>query len=280
MPVPWAADRERIVASYVSIERGLGPEGRVARVTFDRGDRINALSPEAMRQLRAAAQTFEDDLDTSVVVLTGNAHAFSAGYDLRDAERKVARDGGLATERRAVSAGPRMCRAWSGLEQVTIAAVEGHCIGGGVALAASLDFRVCSRGAHFRIPEVALGMNMSWGSLPRLVALMGPARAKLAVILAEERIPAAEALAHGLVEKVVPDGEALAAAMDLAGRIAAMPPLPVRMVKTTIDRISRAHDDPAVHMDLDQFVLTTRSDDHAEGVAAFLARRKPRFRGR
>ena len=268
------------MASYVRIEKGLGPEGRVARVAFDRGDRINALSPEAMRQLRAAAQSFEDDLDTSVVVLSGNTHAFSAGYDLKDTERKAARDGGLATERRAVSAGPRMCRAWSGLEQVTIAAIEGHCIGGGVALAASLDFRVCSRGSHFRIPEVALGMNMSWGSLPRLVALMGPARAKLAVILAEEPIRAADALASGLVEKVVEDGEALAAAMDLAVRIAAMPPLPVRMVKTTIDRITRAHDDPAVHMDLDQFVLTTRSEDHAEGVAAFLAKRKPRFRGR
>lgn len=266
--------------SYVTITRGLGPEGRVARVAFDRGDRVNALSPEAMRQLRAAAQSFEDDLATSVIVLTGNAHAFSAGFDLKDGERRAARAEGLAVERRATATGPRMCKAWSALEQVTIAAIEGHCIGGGVALAVSLDLRICGAGAHFRIPEVALGLNMSWGSLPRLVALMGPARAKLAVILAEDRIPAGEALTCGLVEKVVPDGEALAAAMALAERIAALPPIPVRMTKTAIDRISGAHDAAASHMDLDQFVLTTRGDDHAEGVAAFLEKRKPRFRGR
>lgn len=266
--------------SYVTIKRGLGPEGRVARVTFDRGDKVNALSPEAMRQLRAAALSFEDDLETSVVVLTGSAHAFSAGFDLKDGERRTARGQGLAVERRAVATGPRMCKAWSSLEQVTIAAIEGFAIGGGAALAVSLDFRICGAGAHFRIPEVALGLNMSWGSLPRLVALMGPARAKLAVILAEDRISAADALASGLVEKVVPDGQALAGAMALAEKIAALPPLPVKMTKSTIDRISGAHDPAVSHMDLDQFVLTTRSDDHAEGVAAFLEKRKARFRGK
>jgi enoyl-CoA hydratase len=173
-----------------------------------------------------------------------------------------------------------MCRAWSSMEQVTIAAIEGFCIGGGAALAVSLDFRICSRSAHFRIPEVALGLNMSWGSLPRLVALMGPARAKLAVLLANDRISSSTALAWGLAEEVVEDGQAMDAAMTLATRLAALPPLPVRMTKTAIDRISRAHDDPASHMDLEQFVLTTKSEDYTEGVAAFLEKRKPRFRGR
>ena len=126
------------------------------------------------------------------------------------------------------------------MEQVTIAAVEGHCIGGGVALAVSLDFRFCGKGAHFRIPEVELGMNMSWGSIPRLVALMGPARTKQAVILASDRIGAAEALEWGLVEKVVEDGQALAAAMAFAERIALQPPMPVRMIKTSVNRLAHA----------------------------------------
>ena len=269
-----------MTTAYVDIQKGLGPEGRVAIVRFDRGDKANALSPEAMRQLRAAALSFEDDLDTSVIVLTGTARAFSAGFDLKDGERKLARGAGLAHERRAISIGPKMCRAWSSLEQVTIAAIEGHCIGGGVALAVALDFRVCGRSAHFRVPEVALGLNMSWGSLPRLVALMGPARAKRAVLFADDRIASADALTWGLVEAVVDDGRALARAVEMAERIAALPPIPVKMTKATIDRISRAHDDPTSHMDLDQFVLTTRSDDHAEGVSAFLDKRKPRFRGR
>ena len=76
---------------HVTIERGLGPDGRVALVRFDRGDAINALSPSAMRQLRAAARSFEDDLETSVVVLTGSARAFSAGFDLKNSERKATR---------------------------------------------------------------------------------------------------------------------------------------------------------------------------------------------
>lgn len=265
---------------FVTVERGLGPDNRIALVRFDRGDRINALSPEAMRQLRDAARSFEDDLDTSVVVLTGNAQAFSAGFDLKDEERRVKAAAGLGEQRRSVRIGPAMCRAFAEIEQVTIAAIEGFAIGGGAALAVSLDFRVLARNAHVRIPEIALGLNMSWGSIPRLLQLMGPARTKQAVILAEERIEAADALAWGLVEHLADKGKALDVAMDLAERIARMPPLPVKMTKATVSRLAGAHDDLAAHMDLDQFVLTTTSEDHKEGVGAFLGRRKPRFRGR
>jgi enoyl-CoA hydratase/carnithine racemase len=266
--------------SYVSIEKGLGPERRIAVVRLDRGDKINALSPAVMRELRAAAQSFEDDTATSVVILTGNAHVFSAGFDLKDAEGRSRAGMGLGERRAALRIGPRMCRAWWEMEQVTIAAIEGPCVGGGVALAVSLDFRVCSSTAHFRVPEVALGMNMSWGSLPRLLALMGPARAKQAVILAADRITAAEACEWGLVEKTVAEGNAFAAAMTLAERIAVLPPLPVTMTKSSINRLAGALDELAAHMDTDQFALASLTDDHKEGVAAFIERRTARFRGR
>ena len=263
----------------VTIERGLGPEGRIARVTLDRGNRLNALSPDAMRQLRAAADSFEDDLSTSVVVLAGRVDGFSAGFDLKDPEGAKRAALPLGERRRALRIGPAMCRAWYEMEQVTIAAIEGHCIGGGVALSVSLDFRTCGQSAHFRVPEVELGMNMSWGSLPRILQLIGPARTKQAIILASDKISAAEAYDWGLVEKVVPDGQVLAEAMSFAARIAAMPPLPVGMVKTSVNRLSGALDDLAAHMDGDQYAITNTSDDHREGVAAFLERRKPRFQG-
>lgn len=268
---------ETVPGALVHIERGLGPSGRIALVRFDRGIKANPLSTEAMRQLRRAAESFEDDMATSVVILTGNATAFSAGADLKDPRPA---NPSIAERIHRQRNGPKMCRAWEQMEQVTIAAIEGFAIGGGAALAVSLDFRFCGRSAHFRIPEVELGMNMSWGSIPRMVALMGPARTKQAVILASDRIGADQAYEWGLVEKVVDDGQALDAAMAFAARIAEQPPLPVKMSKTTINRVAFALADGLSHMDPDQNVLSALTEDFAEGTAAFRERRKATFTGR
>lgn len=267
-------------SEFITVERGLGPEGRIAVVRFDRGDGLNALSPEAMRQLTAVARSFEDDGDTSVVVLAGNAKAFSAGFDLKDAEGGSRRDMDLGALRRHVRIGPRLTRAWQEMEQVTIGAIEGFAIGGGVALAVALDFRVIARNAHLRVPEIALGMSMSWQSIPRMLHLMGPARTKQAVIIADERISAEEAREWGLVEQVAEPGKAFEAAMALAEKVARQPPIAVAMTKLTVNRLAHALDDLTSHMDGDQFVLASMSEDHKEGVAAFLERRKPKFRGR
>ena len=265
---------------FVAVDKGLGPQGRIAVVRFDRGDGINAFSYQAMRELRDVTRDFEDDLDTSVVILTGSTKAFSAGFDLRDPEGRQRDTLSVGERIHRQRLGPKMSRAWQEMDQVTIAAIEGHCIGGGAALVVSLDFRFCGKGAHFRIPEIELGMNMSWGSIPRMIALMGPARTKQAVILADQRISAAEAYEWGLVEEVADPGMAFDAVMALAAKVAAQPPLSVAMTKLTVNRLVHALDDLASHMDVDQFALASLSDDHKEGVAAFLERRKPRFRGR
>ena len=266
--------------NFVTIEQGLGPEGRIAVVRFDRGDGINALSPEALRQLTDAARRFEDDGDTSVVVLTGGANAFSAGFDLKDTEGRSRRTMDIGALRRHLKLGPRLSRAWQEMEQITIAAIEGFCIGGGVALAVALDFRIIGRDAHLRVPEIGLGMNMSWQSIPRMLHLIGPARTKQAVILADQRITAQEAFEWGLVEEVVDPGRAFNAAMAMATKVAAQPPISVAMTKLTINRLTHALDDLASHMDVDQFALASLTEDHKEGVAAFLGRRRPRFKGR
>lgn len=264
----------------VTIERGLGPQGRIAVVRFDRGDGINALSPDAMRELTAAARSFEDDAATSVVVLAGHAKAFCAGFDLKDPEGRSRAEMDLGELRRHLRIGPRLTRAWQEMEQITIGAIEGFCIGGGVALAVALDFRIMADNAHLRVPEIGLGMNMSWQSIPRMLHLMGPARTKQAVILANDRISAQEAHDWGLVERVTLPGGAFAAALALAEKVAAQPPIAVSMTKQTVNRLAHALDDLASHMDVDQFALAGMTGDHKEGVGAFLQRRKPTFHGR
>jgi len=170
----------------------------------------------------------------------------------------------LGSLRRHLKLGPRLSRAWQEMEQITIGAIEGFCIGGGVALAVALDFRVMSRDAHIRVPEIGLGMNMSWQSIPRMLHLMGPARTKQAVILADQRISAAEAHEWGLVEEVVDPGGAFDAAMIMAAKVAAQPPLSVAMTKLTVNRLAHALDDLASHMERGS-VRTGKHDGRSQG---------------
>ena len=253
-------------------------QGRVAVVHFERPDKLNALSVAAMRELTDVANSFLDDIETTAIILTGGGKNFSAGADLTDPEIATRKDKGLMARRQALKVGPDMCDAWERLEQVTICAVEGFCIGGGSALAASCDIRVAGRNAYFRLPEIPLGMNMSWHSNPRLVNLMGPARAKLFVILGE-KLHAPDALNWGLIEYVVDDGAALTEAKVLAEKFASLPPLAVRMSKQSIDMAAKALNPAVTYMDRDQFALASTSKDHQEAVSAFLEKRKPKFTG-
>ncbi|WP_420560170.1 enoyl-CoA hydratase/isomerase family protein [Tepidicaulis sp.] len=253
-------------------------EGRVVLVEFSRGDGMNALSIAAMRELTALARHLSEDTASSAIVLTGGGGAFSAGADLKDPEAAARRDLSLIEQRQALKVGPDMCAAWESLEQVTVAAIEQFCIGGGVALAAACDHRIAGKSAHLRLPEVPLGMNMSWHSNPRLVNLMGPSKAKLFTILGE-KLSAGKAEAWGLVDEVSADGKACEAALDLARRIGALPPLGVRMSKQSIDMAAKALNQAVTFMDRDQFALAAGSEDQREAIKAFLEKRPASFKG-
>jgi enoyl-CoA hydratase/carnithine racemase len=122
-------------------------------------------------------------------------------------------------------------------------------------------------------------MNMSWHAQPRLVNLLGPARAKQLVIFGE-RVAAPEALAWGLIEAIAPDGGAAAMARQWAVRVAALPPISIRMAKRAITQFATALNGVGTFMDGDQYALAALGEDHREAVAAFFEKRAPRFTGR
>ncbi len=253
-------------------------EGAVAEVRLNRPAARNAFSLSLMRQLIETASWFRASTEIQAVIVTGAETYFSAGADLADPDR-VGGPPATRIERRQIARlGPDLCAAWESLEQVTIAAIEGYCIGGAAALAVSLDFRIAAKGAYLRLPEIALGMNMSWGALPRITALVGPSRAKQFAIFCEP-CDADEALAWGMVDEVVAAGAALARSREWAAKVAALPPLPVRMTKEAINAQAGALHRATSAMDRDQWMLTSESDDFAEGGRAFAEKRKPKFRG-
>jgi enoyl-CoA hydratase len=259
-----------MVASSVRVRR----DGRIAVVRIDAGDERNLMSRQVMADLTAAARGFEDDATTSAIVLTGTSRVFTLGFDLSGAAAGLP-----LSQRRVLQAlGPRMCRAWAELEPFTLCAVEGWCVGGGVALSVALDLRIAAQDARFYVPEVERGMNMSWQSVPRMVALIGPARTRRLIILAQ-RVDGPAARDWGLVDELAGSGGAFDAAWQIAETVAAMPPMQVRMAKESINVASAALHHAVSALDRDQFLLAAQSPDFREGVASFLERRPPHYTG-
>ncbi len=218
----------------------------------------NALSAARMRGLIDIANQIRDNAHLHAIILTGERN-FSAGVDLTDDEIWSS-ERSAVENRHFLNIGPDLCAAWERLEQITICAVEGHCVGGGLALAVACDWRVMARSAYLLLPEVPLGMNLSWNSNPRLVSLVGPAKAKELVILGD-RCDADEAHRLGLCEAVVDDGAALTWARARAARITQLPPLAVRMSKQAINVSANPMGYATSFMDRDQFSYAATTPD-------------------
>ena len=249
---------------------GLTRAGGLATVTLDRGaygGGMNPLSAKAMEGLRDVARWLKTDIETHCVILTG-ARVFSIGADLKDPNMH---SHGLdtLTQRQKLLLGPDMCAAWEALEQVTICAMERFAIGGGLALAVACDWRTASEDCDIRLPEVPLGINMSWQANPRITALIGPSRAKQLVILGEN-IGAETAAQWGLVDVVTKAGGALAAAQELAAKVLALPPVPVRMSKQAINAQANALNHLSSFMDREQYALLTGSEENKAAVRAVI----------
>ncbi|HEX2199428.1 MAG TPA: enoyl-CoA hydratase/isomerase family protein [Burkholderiales bacterium] len=246
--------------------------GRIATVTLERPERRNAFSADLMRQMIACAGELHSRDDIDAVLVTGAAGCFSAGADLKDGSRWA---GGapLLVQREIAGLGHRMARAWEELPQITIAAIEGYAVGGGLALAVALDWRVMARDAFVSLPEISLGIPLTWGTLPRLVNLVGPAKAKRLSILCE-RIGAEAALAMGLVDEVCDKGKAVDVARELADCALDKPRHSVRMTKEAVNAYAGIGAHAVSYMAHDQLELAAASAESRAAREAALKRRK------
>ncbi|MCB1646246.1 MAG: enoyl-CoA hydratase/isomerase family protein [Pseudomonadales bacterium] len=250
--------------AYVTVERG----GPVAIVRFDRKKNLNAFDGQLILELTEVARSFHDDLSTRAVILTGSKDYFSAGADIQD---MAARNTSTATDmekRQTYFRGVRLCEAWEAMPQITIAAMERLAVGAGVALPLACDWRVLGKSAYLYVPEVKIGLNLQWGALPRLINLVGPARAKRICIMCE-KMDAATALDWGLVDALAEDGATLDKAMEMAEVVVTMPQVAVTMVKQAVNATTHALNFATSFADADQSQLTALSQDAGQARDKF-----------
>ncbi len=254
-------------------ECALSVDGRLAIVTLNRPAARNALSRALMRELTRTARELSERSDIDVVLLTGAGGVFSAGADLNDANAWA--DDSLSTiERREIaSTGFKLCKAWEDMPQITIAAIEGYAVGGGLALSLACDWRVMADDAFVSLPEIALGIPLTWGTIPRLVNLLGPAKAKRLTILCE-RFNAADALTMGIVDYAAAKGGALAKAREIAAQTLAKPAASVRMSKESVNAAATILNHATSYMAHDQIALAAGSPESRAARGAALKRGK------
>ena len=204
-------------------------DGRIGRLTLDQPAKLNPLGTVPLREIAEAARWF-DTTSASIVVVTGEGRAFSSGFDLREFA-----GGSTATSSRdQADLGRLMAEAMERMSALTIAAIKGPCVGGGVVLAGVCDLRIAADDTVFSIPEVDLGIPLAWGGIPRLVREIGPALTR-ELVLTCRPFDAHEAKSIGFVNRVVARADLDAEVDALAAQLAAKAPSVVRATKRQVN---------------------------------------------
>lgn len=250
--------------------------GHIAWVEFARPNQANALNYQHLQEIEQAAKSFRDDDTTRVVIFTGQGKHFSGGADLNDPGSEY--HGTLALRRRRLRIGERAIEAVRDMDQITIAAWNGGALGGGACLATAMDFRIGAEDCFMAYPEIDLGINLMWKSLPLIVDLAGAAVAKRLVI-GGERMYAPELVRFGILDQCVAADELANAAVTLAETYASKSPVAAQMIKRSINTLAAPLGNAIMHMDADQNLLNTASKDRAEAVRAYQSKTSPDFSG-
>jgi enoyl-CoA hydratase/3-hydroxyacyl-CoA dehydrogenase len=247
----------------------------VATVTINRPDRLNTLSPQVFEDLDRALSALDRDDGVRCIVITGAGdRSFSAGADLTAFSDLTKAFKVWRYSRRAEEVMNRLAN----LPKPTVAAINGHCFGGGLEVALACDFRIAAKRAKLGQTEVNLGLVPGAGGSQRLVRILGQAKAKELVLLGP-RLTADEAAAIGLVNKSV-DNDAFASEVRaFAEKLAKQAPVAIGLAKALLNRSGDIPIDAALEMEAMAFGLVTSSEDIYEGLQAFMEKREPKFKG-
>lgn len=247
-------------------------EGLLAVLTLNRPMVLNALSPAVLLCLADRLEALDQDPDIRVLIITGSGRAFAAGADIQAMAQAgpadILQSGGLAN--------------WQRIRQIDkplIAAVNGLAYGGGCELAMSCDLIVAAETARFAQPEIRLGIMPGAGGTQRLAAAIGPYRA-MEYVLTGEPFSARQAFEWGLVNRITPPERCLDEARDLGMTLAARPPLAVRLAREAVRCGVETSIREGLGIERRNFTLLFDTADQKEGMAAFLEKRQPEFKGR
>jgi len=255
-------------------------KGITTTITLNRPEKLNAMNARMLEEITQVLAELHEDTTTRFVILTGAGRAFSSGVDMgvRGASPPEAAQA-IAQEQRLVQmASHDMMRSYQNLEQVTIAAVNGYCLGAGLVFIIESDFMIAADDALFGVPETNVGVFFTWGSCARLSRLVGPIWAKYMVMTCEN-VTAEQALSIGLVNQVVPNDKLMDAACELVDKIASKSPLAIRLTKKLVNAYTSAGRGDLYVVEPELVERIHLSGDPIEGARAFREKRPPKFSG-
>lgn len=246
----------------------------VAVITINRPDKLNALNSKVHEEGVAALEQLRTDDEVRVVVITGAGEkSFVAGADISEFAGKT------PVTQRAVFQNKTLFNSIDTFPKPVIAMINGFCLGGGCELSLACDIRIAGENARFGQPEINLGIIPGGGGTQRLTRLIGEGKS-MELILTGDMIDAATALSLGLVNHVYPAEELRDKTLHLAAKVASKSPIALQMAKEAVKTASKANLDEGLKREIDLFAITFSSEDKEEGVAAFLEKRKPEFKGK
>jgi enoyl-CoA hydratase/carnithine racemase len=245
-------------------------EGRIGRVTLNRPEKLNALSRQLMSEIVQLGAWLKLREDIRVIIVAGAGRSFSAGFDLNDFSSASAGE----TPRQAADLGRLATDALTDVPQLTIAAVHGHCVGGGVVFVGACDLRVATTDTTFIIPEVDLGIPLAWGGIPRLVREIGPALTK-ELVLTCRPFGADEAKSIGFINQVVAPGDLEATVTHLAQNLASKTLYSLHSTKQQVNAVMEEIAGTGRSAgDADMLVYAMRDPESRDATARYMAQRK------